>query len=64
MQKCKQDKDEQLQRLRKALPKNWFWTDQVRPSTTIDQAWKILDTEFGDKRKLMNELLKLTVSNQ
>ena len=39
MQKYKQDKDEQLQRLRKALPKNWFWTDQVKPSTTIDQAW-------------------------
>ena len=58
MQKYKQDKDEQLQRLRKALPKKWFWTDQVRPSTTIDQAWKILDTEFGDKRKLMDELLK------
>ena len=58
MKKYKQDKDEQLQRLRKALPKNTFWTDQVRPSTTIDQAWKILDIEFGDKRKLMDELLK------
>ena len=58
MKKYKQDKDEQLQRLRNALPKNSFWTDQVRPSTTIDQAWKILDTEFGDQRKLMDELLK------
>jgi len=58
MQKYKQDKDEQLQSLRKVLPKDSFWTDQGRPSTTIDQAWKILDTEFGDKRKLMDELLK------
>ena len=48
MKKYKQDKDEQLQRLRNALPKNSFWTDQVRPSTTIEQAWKILDTEFGE----------------
>ena len=58
MKKYKQDKEEQLQRLRNALPKNSFWTDQVRPSTTIEQAWKILDTEFGDQRKLMDELLK------
>ena len=58
IKKYKQDKHEQLQRLRNALPKNSFWTDQVRPSTTIEQAWKILDTEFGDQRKLMDELLK------
>ena len=31
MEKYKQDKDEQLQRLRKALPKNSFWANQVRP---------------------------------
>ena len=58
MEKYKQDKDEQLQRLRKALPRNSFWANQVRPSQTIDQAWKILDTEFGDQRKLMDGLLK------
>ena len=58
MKKYKQDKDEQLQRLRKALPKNSFWANQVRPCQTIDQAWKILDTEFGDQRKLMDGLLR------
>jgi len=58
MEKYKQDKDEQLQRLRKALPKHSFWADQVRPCRTIEQAWKILDTEFGDQRKLMDDLLK------
>ena len=26
--------------------------------TTIDQEWKILDNEFGDQRKLMDELFK------
>ena len=57
MIKYKQDDDEQLQRLRKALPKNSFWSDQVKPSTSIEQAWKILDTEFGDERKLMDTLL-------
>ena len=57
MFKYKQDDDEQLQRLRKALPKNSFWSDQVKPSTTIGQAWKILDSEFGDERKLMYTLL-------
>ena len=58
MKKYKQDKDEQLQRLRKALPTNSFWANQVRPCQTIDQAWKILDTEFGDQRKLMDRLLR------
>ena len=57
MIKYKQDDDEQLQRLRKALPKNSFWSDQVKPSTTLEQAWKILDSEFGDERKLMDTLL-------
>ena len=55
--KYKQDEDEQLQRLRKALPKNSFWSDQVRPSKKIEQARKILDTKFGDQRKLMDKLL-------
>ena len=58
MVKYKQDKDEQLQRLHKALPKNSFWENQVRHCQTIDQAWKILDTEFGDQRKLMDGLLR------
>ena len=53
MEKYRLDKDEQLQR----LPKNSFWANQVRPCQTIDQAWKILDTEFGDQRKLMDGLL-------
>ena len=57
MVKYKQDDDEQLQRLRKALPKNSFWSDQVKPSTTIEQAWNILDSEFADERKLMDTLL-------
>ena len=29
----------------------------MRPSKKTEQAWKILDTEFGDQRKLMNTLL-------
>ena len=57
MYKYRQDEDKQLQRLRKALPKGSFWPDQVRPSKKTEQAWKILDTEFGDQRKLMNTLL-------
>ena len=57
MYKYKQDEDEQLQRLRKALPKNSFWSDQVRPSKKIEQAWKILDTEFGYQMKLTDTLL-------
>ena len=57
MNKYKQDKDEQLQRLRKALPKNSFWLDQIRQCKTIKQAWKILHTKFGDQRKSMDTLL-------
>lgn len=49
--------DEQLQRLGKALPKNSFWSDQVKQSTSIEQAWKFLDMEFGDEGKLMDTLL-------
>ena len=52
--KCDQDKDEQLQRFRNAMPQGSWWTEQVK---TIDSAWKILDTEFADRRKLMDELL-------
>ena len=57
MKKYAQDEDEQLQRFRKALPSHLWWTDQVKTCKTIDQAWKILDIEFSDKRKLMDELL-------
>ena len=57
MAKYSQDKDEQLQRFRKAMPKGSWWTDQVKTCKTIDKAWDILDIEFADKRKLMDELL-------
>ena len=56
MQKYHQDSDEQLQRFRSALPKNW-WSDQVKSCRTIDKAWAILDLEFKNERKLMDELL-------
>ena len=59
MYKYKQDEDKQLQRLRKALPKNSFWSDQVRPSKKTKQVWKMLDTEFGDQRKSMETLLNV-----
>ncbi|XP_068738909.1 uncharacterized protein [Montipora capricornis] len=57
MTKYDQDKDEQLQRFRNALPRGSWWSDQVKTCKTIDSAWSILDTEFADKRKLMDELL-------
>lgn len=57
MSKYDQDKDEQLQRFRKAMPKGSWWTDQVKTCKDIDRAWEILDIEFADKRKLMDELL-------
>ena len=38
------------------MPKGSFWTDQVKTCKTIDSAWIILDTEFADRRKLMDEL--------
>ena len=60
MNKCSQDKDEQLQRFRKAMPKNFWWTDQVKTCKSIDRAWEILDIEFADKRKMMDELLGRT----
>ena len=58
MYKYKQDEGKHLRKLRKALPKNSFWSDQMRPGKKTEQAWIILDTEFGDQRKLMNTLLK------
>ena len=57
MAKYSQDKDEQLQRFRKAMPKGFWWTDQVKTCKTIGKAWDILDIVFADKRKLMDELL-------
>ena len=57
MAKYGQDNDEQLQRFRKAMPKSSFWTDQVKTCKNIDKAWEILDVEFANKRKLMDELL-------
>ena len=57
MTKYGRDKDEQLQRFRNALPKGSWWTDQVKTCKTIDSPWNILDTEFADRRKLMDELL-------
>ena len=39
------------------LPKNSIRADQVKPSTTNNQAWKKLDKKFGDQKKLMNGLL-------
>ena len=56
MKKYGQDKDEQLQRFPNAMAKGSFWTDQVKTCKTIDSAWIILDTEFADRRKLMDEL--------
>ena len=57
MEKCKQDKEEQLQRFRKALPKYCFWADQVKYCKSVEKAFEILDKEFADKRKLMDDLL-------
>ena len=42
MTKYGQDKDEQLQHFRNAMPQGSWWTDQVKTSKTIDSAWKIL----------------------
>ncbi len=47
-----QHEDEQLQRFRKALPSNFWRTDQIKTCKTIDQAWKILEIDLSDKRKL------------
>jgi len=56
MKKYQQDEEEQLQRFRKAIPDGW-WGDQVKTCKTIQQAWDVLDVEFEDKRKLMDNLL-------
>jgi len=40
------------------MPKGFFfWTDQVKTCNDIDQAWEILENEFANERKLMDELL-------
>ena len=57
MNKPGQDKDEQLQRFRKAMPKGSWWTEQLKTCKNIDRAWEILVIEFADKRELMDELL-------
>ena len=57
MSKYNQDEEEQLQRFRKALPKGSWWTDQLKTCKNIDRAREILDIEFADNRKLMDELL-------
>ena len=48
MYKYKDDEEEQLQRLRKALPKISVWSDQVWPSKKIEQACKILNLEIKE----------------
>ena len=50
MSKYEQDKDEQLQRFRRALPKGSWWAEQVKTCKVIDRAWEILDIEFADRR--------------
>ncbi len=37
---------------------NNFWTNQIKYGQSITQAWQILDNEFNNKRKLMDEILK------
>ena len=59
MVKYGQDEDEQLQRFRKAIPKGFFWTDQVKTCKGINQAWEILETEFANTRKLMELLAEM-----
>ena len=56
MYKEKQEEDKQLQRLRKALPKKLFlvWSSAAKQE---NRAWKNLDIEFGDQRKLVDTLL-------
>ena len=57
MNKYEQDKDEHLQLFRRALPRGSWWAEQVKTCKVIDRAWKILDIEFADRRKLMDALL-------
>ena len=42
---------------RKAMPKGFFWTDQVKTCKDINHVWEILETEFANELKLMDELL-------
>ena len=39
------------------MPKGSWWTDLIKTCRTIEGAWNILDMEFADRRKLMDELL-------
>lgn len=64
MEECKQDKEGQLQRFRKALPKHSFWADQVKYCKSVEKAFEILDLEFANKRKLMDELLNEITSHK
>ncbi len=57
MTKYSQDEDEQLQWFRKAMPKGFWWMDLVKTCKSIGRAWDILDVEFANKRKLIDELL-------
>ena len=41
----------------KQCQKKFWWTEQVKTCKSIDHAWEILDIEFADKRKMMDELL-------
>ncbi|XP_028417504.1 uncharacterized protein LOC114541904 [Dendronephthya gigantea] len=62
MEKCRQDEEEQLKRFCKALPKYSFWTDQVKYCKSVEKAFEILDKEFADKRKLIDDLLNEIIS--
>ena len=57
MVKYGQNQEEQLQRFRKTLPKDSWWVDQVKTCKDLENALKILDTEFENQRKLIDELL-------
>lgn len=57
MSKYGQDKDEQFQRFRKAVPKGSWWTEQVKTCKDVNRSWEILDIGFANKRKPMDEFL-------
>lgn len=46
MEKYSQDKDEQLQRFRKAMPKDFWWTDQVKTCKSIKCVCGPLNPNF------------------
>lgn len=50
MGKYEQDKDEVLQRFRRALPRGSWWAEHVKTCKDIDRGWEILDIEFADRR--------------